>query len=492
MHKLERRAKIICTIGPASDSELQISAMIKAGMDVARINFSHGSHQYYAEIIQRIRRVASKTGKAVAIMQDLQGPRIRVGTLTDGHPIELVTGDSIVITTETVEGNSKRVSTNYRGLPQDVETGDTLLLDDGKLELQVISVKDTEIINRVEVGGQLKAHKGINLPGRKINIPALTQKDRDDLAFGLSHNIDYVAVSFVQSAEDIVEVRTAIESLYPEDETKDGPWWRNDTPIIAKLERPTALDNLDEIMEVCQGVMIARGDLGVELSPQKVPSAQKRIIERANECGKIAITATQMLESMISNPRPTRAEASDVANAIFDGTDAAMLSAETAIGAFPVEAVQVMDEVICEAERHESKWGHTKEIDAIIASPVTAVALARAARELAKILEVAAIMAFTRSGRSVRLMSKTRPQVPIMAFTNYPHTCARMALMRGVSPFLVPHTNSLQDMVKSAEQVLLDSREVEMGHLAVVIAGLPIERMPPSNTVLLHRIGADI
>ena len=492
LNQRERKAKIICTIGPASDSEETLTAMINSGMDVARINFSHGSHEYYSEVINRIRRVAARSGKPVAILQDLQGPRLRIGTLTDGHPVELIEGDQLVITTKPIEGTRERISTNYTKLPQDVKPDDRLLLDDGRLELKVTQVEDTEISTLVIVGGKLHSYKGINLPGGLISIPAFTDKDQKDLEFGLSHDLDYVAVSFVQTAEDIERVRNAMRALYPRQDAKRGPWWRVDTPIIAKLERPSALDNLDEILERCQGVMVARGDLGVELSPQKVPSAQKKILERANEFGKIAITATQMLDSMVDNPSPTRAEASDVANAIFDGTDAVMLSAETAIGTYPVQVVQVMDEVICEAEQHESKWGRSKELDALLASPVTAVALARAARELAKILRVTAIIAFTRSGRSVRLIYKTRPPVPIMAFTVYSHTCARMALMRGVNPFLLPRAMSLQEMVISAENVLLERSEIEIGQQVVVIAGLPIERMPPSNMVLLHTVGSDI
>ncbi len=478
-----RKTRIICTIGPASDSEERLAAMMAAGMNVARLNFSHGTHEHHARGIDRIRTVAAAMGLPVAILQDLQGPRIRVGAFAQGPTVELQTGAQFTITTQAVAGDSERVSTTYAGLPADVQRGDRLLLDDGNLELEVESAHETEVVTRVKVGGTLRAHKGINLPGVQMDIGALTEKDHADLAFGLQQAVDYVAVSFVQTEKDIVDVRTAMREINPE---------RAHTPIIAKLERPAALDNLERILDHCEGVMVARGDLGVEISAQKVPSAQKRIIELANERGNLVVTATQMLESMVSTPRPTRAEASDVANAIFDGTDAVMLSAETAVGEYPLETVRTIAEIIREAEQHEDDWGQSRERVVLQTAPVTAVALAMAARELAQTLEAAAIAVFTRSGRNVRLVSKTRPPVPIIAFTSDAETYTRMALFRGVVPFQVPRVMTLEEMTRSAEQVLLQSSPLDVGDQIVIIAGIPIADMRPANIVLLHTIGGDI
>lgn len=489
MNKPWRKTKIICTIGPASESENKISALIDAGMNVARINFSHGTHSYHDKLIQRIRRIAKASNKPISVMQDLQGPRVRIGSLIDGQPIKLKAGQELVITTIPLEGTRDVVSTNYVGLSEHVHPDDKLLIDDGKIELRVTRTDDKDVTTEVLVGGKLKPHKGINFPDGTLGIHAFTKKDREDLEFGISRNVDYVAVSFVQTADDPLRVREAMRALVDQQNTSNSQRDEIETPIISKLEHPLAIDNLDEILNVSQGVMIARGDLGVELSPEKVPAAQKHIIERANELGKISITATQMIESMVSNPIPTRAEASDVANAIFDGTDAVMLSAETAIGEFPVETVQTMDAIVCEAEKHEFKWGRYNDMDPHAVSPITAVALARAARDFSSMLNVSAVIAFTRSGRSVRILSKTRPPVPIMAFTIQPNTRDRMALMLGVTPFIVPRAMTLQEMVKSAEDLLLDNNIVKIGQRVVVIAGLPIDRMPPSNTVVLHTIG---
>ncbi len=475
-----RKTRIICTIGPASDSTERLAAMIEAGMNVARLNFSYGTHEDHAEVIDRVRTVAATMGLPVAILQDLQGPRIRIGAFDQGTTVELQEGARFTITTQTVGGNSERVSTTYPRLPSYLQRGDRLLLDDGNLELQVETVRDTEVVTRVQVGGVLRAGKGINLPGVQMAIPILTEKDRADLAFGLQQRVDYVAVSFVQTGKDLVNVRSAMREIHPE---------RAETPMIAKLERPAALENLRQILDHCEGVMVARGDLGVEISAQKVPSAQKRIIELANERGNLVVTATQMLESMVSAPRPTRAEASDVANSIFDGTDAVMLSAETAVGEYPLETVRTIAEIIREAEQHEDKWGHSSEKVVLQTSPVTAVALARAARELAQTLEASAIAVFTRSGRNVRLVSKTRPRVPIMAFTSDEETYTRTALFRGVVPFQVPRAMTLEEMTRSAEEVLLQSSRLALGDQIVIIAGLPIADMRPANILLLHTIG---
>ena len=346
---MERKAKIVATIGPASQDEAVLERLILAGVNVARLNFSHGTHEEHAEHIAIIRRISEKLNTSVGILQDLQGPKIRVGELP--APLQLSEGEIVhLYATETTppSGNEQKIPVDFRQLFDSVRTSDRLLLDDGRLTLEVVSVKERTLAARVVVGGPLSSHKGINLPGVHLRIPGFTEKDEDDLAFGISQNVDAVAVSFVRSAEDVQKVRDAIERF------SNG---KRQPVLIAKLEKPEAIDNLDSILDHVDGVMVARGDLGVELPPERVPALQKRIIRAANARGKLVITATQMLELMISNPLPTRAEASDVANAVFDGSDAVMLSAESASGKYPVEAVQMMDRIVREAESHFIEWG---------------------------------------------------------------------------------------------------------------------------------------
>src|SRR5258707_10757696 len=341
-----RRTKIVCTIGPATNSEERLEQLIRAGMNVARLNFSHGTQDDHAIVIERIRTISARLDYSVAILQDLQGPKIRTGRLQNGQPVMLVDGASFTITTRPVIGNSQIVATTYQALPEDVKVGDRILLDDGLLELRVTGQDATDVYCEVIHGGLLKEHKGINLPGVAVSAPALTEKDRDDLKFGMLHGVDYVALSFVRKPEDVLEAKALIRQL----QVEKGDKYIVPTPLIAKLEKPEAVARLDDILEVVDGVMVARGDLGVEMPLEKVPLIQKRIIDRCNDLGLPVITATQMLESMITNPRPTRAEVSDVANAILDGTDAIMLSAETATGAYPIEAVQVMVRIAVETE----------------------------------------------------------------------------------------------------------------------------------------------
>lgn len=473
-----RKTKIVATLGPASDTEEKITALIEAGMNVARLNFSHGTHDYHAELIARVRRVAARVGRPVAVLQDLQGPKVRVGTFVDNKPVELVPGAAFTITSRDVPGTKDIVSTTYSNLAWDVEPGAHILLDDGNMELEVVEVSDTDVMTKVLVGGLLKEKKGINLPGSNLSIPALTNKDRADLIFGMEHGVDYIALSFVRREADVTDLRRAMQRINPA---------RANTPVISKLEKPSALTYLDEIIEVSDGVMVARGDLGVELSPQKVPSAQKTIIQKANQKGKLVITATQMLESMVNNPRPTRAEASDVANAIFDGTDAVMLSAETASGKYPIEAVTMMAQIAEEAEANFTTWGHHHELDDD--DQPTPVALARAARSLSETLGVAAVAVFTRTGSTARIISKERPTVPVLAFTPNPETYPRMALMWNVTPYLVPRATSLEEMLLEVEQTLMRRTGLSEGQQVVVIAGLPVARMGPANVVILHTIG---
>ncbi|HRF49971.1 MAG TPA: pyruvate kinase [Anaerolineales bacterium] len=473
-----RNTKIVCTIGPACNTDEKIAALLEAGMNVARVNFSHGTQADHAANIARLRRVANKHNRPLAILQDLQGPKIRTGWLADHKPVELVDGSEFLITTRDVPGDAHEVSTTYEGLPEDVKAGDRILLDDGLLELKVTSVRGTDVHTRVVHGGVLKEHKGINLPGILVNTPSMTKKDREDLAFGIAQGVDYVALSFVRRAEDVAMIKRALVEIDPH---------AAKTPIIAKLEKPAALDNLESIIDMADGVMVARGDLGVELSPQQVPTAQKRIIDAANRHRKIVITATQMLESMIHNPIPTRAEVSDVANAIFDGTDAIMLSGETATGLFPVEATKMMAAIAEEAEANGAQYARWHSPTEVTSDD--SVALARAARELAHDREVQAIAVFTLTGRNARILSKTRPHVPILAFTPDPVTHLRMNLMWGVTPYLVPHADSVEAMLAHVEAAMLLNSPVRPGQQVIIIAGLPSTRMVPANFILLHTVG---
>ena len=473
-----RYTKIVCTLGPASNTEDKLAALIEAGMNVARLNFSHGTHEEHAATLGRVRRVSNRLGKPVAILQDLQGPKIRTGTLAGGEAVELQENAGFTITAREIVGNAHEVSTTYTGLPDDVRPGSRLLLDDGLMELRVEKVDGPDVHTRVVHGGILKEHKGINLPGVIVNIPSLTDKDRADLAFGVAQEVDYVAISFVRRPEDVANVKRALVEIDPR---------ASKLPIIAKLEKPAALDNLDAIIEIADGVMVARGDLGVELSPQQVPTAQKRIIEAANRHRKIVITATQMLESMIEHPLPTRAEVSDVANAIFDSTDAVMLSGETASGHYPVESVKMMAAIIGEAEGHVKEWGRWH--GATESTSDDSIALARAARELAHDRDVSAIAIFTLSGRNARIMSKARPEVPILAFTPEPKTHLRLALLWGVTPYLIPHADTVEAMLAHVEAAMLLNSPVRPGQQVVLIAGLPTNKLVPANFILLHTVG---
>ncbi|MBL8045551.1 MAG: pyruvate kinase [Anaerolineales bacterium] len=473
-----RSTKIVCTIGPACNTEEKLTQLIEAGMNVARLNFSHGTHEDHAANIGRIRRVANRLNRPVALLQDLQGPKIRTGWLKDHKPVELIDGAELIITTQEMEGDVRMVSTTYEGLPGDVKAGDRILLDDGLLELRVERVTPTEVHTRVVHGGPLKEHKGINLPGVLVNTPSLTEKDREDLKFGIEQNVDYVALSFVRRAEDVALIKRAIVEIDPR---------ASKMPIIAKLEKPSALDNLESIVDMADGVMVARGDLGVELSPQQVPTAQKRIIEAANRHRKIVITATQMLESMIKAPIPTRAEVSDVANAIFDGTDAVMLSGETASGNFPIEAVKMMASIAEEAEANAEKYTRWR-----VPNEVTnedSIALSRAARELAHDRDVRAIAVFTLTGRNARLLSKARPSVPILAFTPDAKTHGRMSMLWGVTPYLIPQADSVETMIAHVEAALLLNSPVRPGQQVILIGGLPPNKLVPANFILLHTVG---
>ena len=485
---MERRTKIVITIGPASGDEATIEQLLQAGVNVMRLNFSHGTHAEHSTHIARIRRASEKLGLPVTLLQDLQGPKIRTGRIAGGQVV-LTAGQSLTLTSRDVIGDDRVVSVDYPDLSRSLAPGGRILLDDGNLELVVISIDEEEVETRVVVGGILKSNKGVNLPNANLSLQALTEKDEVDLAFGLTRGVDAVAMSFVRKASDIGRVREAIALLAPD---------LRDTPIIAKLERPEALDNLHEIVDAADGVMVARGDLGVEMSPEAVPIAQKRIIAAANQHAKMVITATQMLDSMISNPRQTRAEASDVANAIFDGTDAVMLSGETAIGKYPVKVVETMAAIAQQAESHLAEWGHWSGNLGDDASGVLtmgemthddALSTTRAARELAHDRNVTAIAVFTMTGRTAQLVSKVRPRVPILAFTSVEKTYRRMPMLWGVIPSLVPHVDTLEDMLASVDKEILERGTVQPGQQVVVVCGFPVGAKCPPNLALLHTVG---
>ena len=478
MQEKTHRTKIIATIGPATQDEESLSRLVEAGVDVFRLNFSHGDHQQHHKVIERIRKISAKLSSPIAILQDLQGPKIRTGAIKDGG-IELLAGRPLILTTQSILGNDQIVSVDYPDVIGIAKPGNRILLDDGNLELEIVKVYEDQIETQVVLGGVLKSHKGVNLPGTWINLPALTKKDEVDLEFGLNEGIDAVAISFVRQADDIQDLRTQIRSS-----GADGT-----TPmIIAKLERPEALDNLEKIIEAADGVMVARGDLGVEMSAEVVPIAQKRIIMCANMHAKLVITATQMLDSMIHNPRPTRAEASDIANAIFDGTDAVMLSGETAVGNYPVESVQTMNAIICQAEEHLTEWGRWLGLSTREDSQDDAYFITLAARELAHDRNVAAISVFTKSGRTALLMSKARPSVPILAFTPNIKTYYRLGFMWGIHPFLVKHSESIEDMISSVKAAILASSSIKTGEQIVLVCGFPVQDTQPANMALLYTV----
>jgi pyruvate kinase len=468
-----RHSKIVCTIGPATRSPRMIDRLFAAGMDVARLNFSHGSHEEHARTFALIRAASGKHQKPLAILADLQGPKIRTGALAGGGPVILRTGQQFVITTAKVLGDSTRVSTTFTALPREVRRGDRILLSDGLIELRVEQVRDRQVICEVVNGGALGEHKGINLPGLKLRVPALTPKDRADLAFALKHGANYIAVSFVRRPEDVLLAKQLIRRA------------GKDTPVIAKLEKPQAIENLDAIVSAADGVMVARGDLGVEMSPERVPVVQKAIIARARELRRPVITATQMLESMTENPRPTRAEASDVANAIFDGSDAVMLSAETATGKYPVEAVSMMARIIEEAEASIGAFPRPAQQEQLKVPGTVAELVCHASREL----HMKLIAVFTHSGFTARLISRYRPLLPIVAFSPEQETRRRLALVWGVYPRNIQDVHKVDGLAGVAEKRLLEERLVRKGDVIAIVAGTPMGIRGTTNFMKFHIIG---
>jgi pyruvate kinase len=472
-----RCAKIICTIGPACNSEAAMRDLMRLGMDVARLNFSHGSHQDHARNIQRLRDAASKEGRTIAILQDLQGPKIRTGRLKNHKPVLLKTGSTVTITPQDIEGTGRSISTTFKELGRELQLGAQILLSDGLIELKVTRVRGEDVETEVINGGMLGEHQGINLPGVALSIPAMTEKDRRDLEFGLKNRVDLVALSFVRSASDLRGVKEIIAA--------NGAA----VPVIAKLEKPQALEHLEEILEASDGVMVARGDLGVEMPPEKVPVIQKHVIRRATDWRKPVITATQMLESMIENPRPTRAEASDVANAIFDGSDAVMLSGETASGQYPREAVAMMAKIVVEAESNIAEFTHPsrrRERRPLTISETICESIAHAAEDL----HMGAIAVFTETGNTARLISKYRPKTRVYAFSHKIQVCNRMNLLWGVHPVHRKQVSSSDDMVIAAEQELLSRKRVKVGDVLGVVAGTQ-RASGSTNFMRLHVVTAE-
>lgn len=466
-----RRSKIVCTLGPATNTQAAVDALVEAGMDCARLNFSHGSHEAHAAMAALIRTAAQKAGRPVAILADLCGPKMRTGRFPGG-PVELIEGAPFTLSVIPRPGDVHGVSVTYTALADDVEPGDAILLDDGLLKLIVTSIEKPHIHCTVAVGGTLSDNKGINVPGRRLSTPALTEKDKADMAFAVDTlGVEFVALSFVRTADDVREAQAIARG----------------TPVIAKIEKPDALDNLDAILDAADGAMVARGDLGVELGAEKVPLAQKRIIREVNKRRKIVITATQMLDSMIRNPTPTRAETTDVANAVLDGTDALMLSGETASGRHPVLAVQMMDRIIREVE---SDWltrpSAAREFATLGDHWEFADAAARAAALMSFALPLKAIVVFTRDGRTGHLLSEYRPRAPIVALTADRHVASQLALHWGVIPRVDVPPEHLPESIRAATGLLLREGICQLGDAFALVVGWPVTS--GTNTIKLHRI----
>ena len=467
-----RRAKIVCTLGPSTATTERIEQLVEAGMDIARLNLSHGSYEDHTAVYQAVRRASNVTGRAVGVLVDLQGPKIRT-TRFSGGPIELVAGDTFTITTREVDGTQEIVGTTFTGLAGDVAVGDTLLIDDGKVELVATDVSDTDVVCQVVEGGTVSNNKGINLPGVAVSVPALSEKDEADLRWALKLTADWIALSFVRSADDIRRVH----------EIMDEEGVR--LPVIAKIEKPQAVENLDEIVAAFGGIMVARGDLGVELPLEQVPLVQKRAIEIARRNAKPVIVATQVLESMIENPRPTRAEASDAANAVLDGADALMLSGETSMGAHPIEAVKTMARIIENTE----ETGFDRIAPLNYPAQTVSGAITRAAADIATTVGASYLVTFTTSGGSARALARLRPRMPMLAFTPRSATRSQLALTWGVETFLVPNVRHTDDMALQVDQALLDQSRCPEGSRVVIAAGSPPGVEGTTNALRVHAVG---
>ncbi len=465
------KTKVVCTIGPASDTPQIIRELISNGMRIARLNFSHGTHSDHGKKIHTIRKIAEDLGKPVAILQDLGGPKIRLGHIPDPG-VRIEPGQNIILTTQTVEGSKQRISVSHRLLNEEVKAGDRILLADGFLELRVRSVKESEIHCKVITGGVLTSHKGINLPTGTIRMPSMTDKDREDLRFGLGHDVDYIALSFVRTAADIRNIKEIIRQE------------KKNTPVIAKIEKHEAIEHYEDILIAADAIMVARGDLGVEIPLEEVPGIQKRLIQRANASGKPVIIATQMLRSMVDSSRPTRAEASDVANAVLDGADAVMLSEETAAGNYPVQAVRYMVRIIAEAEK---TFPHDRYLKMVPEKEISD-AVSYAVCVLADHLDAAAILAPTQSGRTAGHLSRFRPGQPIIAYTPNPTTMRRLSLFRGIYPRLIQNTNDTDDIIEIVANRSIDAGDLSEGDLAIITAGQPVWVADVTNMIRVKRM----
>ena len=463
------RTKIVCTIGPASRGPRTLERLIEAGMNVARLNFSHGSHEDHQETLQRIREAAERTGRAIAILQDLSGPKIRIGTIADGIA-HLEDDAEFVLTTRAVEGNSREVSVSYADLPAELFAGDVLMLADGALELEVVEVSDTDIRCKVSVGGVLSSNKGINLPNSPTGLPCMTDKDREDLAFGLANGVDYVALSFVRRGDD-VRMAKALITAY------GAP-----TLLIAKIEKREAVEEIDDILEAADGIMVARGDLGIEIPLEQVPMVQKTLIAKANAAAKPVITATQMLGSMVTHPRPTRAEVTDVANAILDGTDAIMLSEETAVGEYPVRTVTIMKRICVHTELDfpYEHWIHRYDLGRSHSIPE---AISHAACQLSERMKAPAIVVFTGKGSTAHLISKFRPRARIVAVTPLPVAYRQLSLVWGVVPSMIDPLKSADKSVSLAMEIARTSGRVRSGERFVITGGVPVGEAGTTNSI---------
>ncbi|MBO2530706.1 MULTISPECIES: pyruvate kinase [Thermobifida] len=468
---MTRRAKIVATLGPATSSPEVLRKLVDAGLDVARLNLSHGTHDDHQTMYRNVRAAAEASGRNVGILADLQGPKIRLGTFVDGS-VTLSPGDEFTITIDDVPGDRHRVSTTYKGLPGDVRPGDRVLIDDGRVVLECVKSTSTDVHTRVIVGGPVSNHKGLNLPGVSVAVPALTEKDERDLRWALEQGVDMVALSFVRSPADAEDVHRVMDEMGVH------------VPLIAKIEKPQAVERLQDIIEAFDGVMVARGDLGVELPLENVPMVQKRAIERCRDKAKPVIVATQMLESMIHNPRPTRAEASDVANAVLDGADAVMLSGETSVGKYPVETVQTMARIIAAAEQESLRASHIlHRVPETVGGSIV-----RAAAEVGATVGAKALVAFTSSGETARRLARYRSPIPLLAFTTEPATRAQLSLTWGVETHLVPWVDNTDDMVRQVENELLDM-DYQKGDKVVIVAGSPPGTRGSTNMLRVHRMG---
>ncbi|MFP5020495.1 pyruvate kinase [Pseudonocardia phyllosphaerae] len=471
---MTRRTKIVCTIGPATATPDRIRDLIDAGMDVARLNFSHGDREDHQHVYDMVREAADASGRSVGILADLQGPKIRLGRFADG-PTEWQTGEEVRITVEDVPGTHDRVSTTYKGLAEDAKVDDRLLVDDGKVGLRVVAVEGDDVVCRVTEGGPVSDNKGLNLPGMNITVPALSDKDVADLEFALSLRVDVIALSFVRSPADIDLVHKIMDNS-----------GRGRIPVVAKLEKPEAVDNLEAIVLAFDGVMVARGDLGVELPLQNVPLVQKRAIQIARENAKPVIVATQMLDSMITNSRPTRAEASDVANAVLDGTDAVMLSGETSVGKYPIKTVRTMAEIIEEVEAGPATVPPLNHV------PRTKRGvLSYAARDIGERLSARALVAFSQSGDTVRRLARLHSRLPLLAFTPEPAVRSQLAMTWGVETFLVDQVETTDAMVRQVDHAILSIGRFKPGDVVVIVAGSPPSTVGSTNLIRVHRLGED-